>query len=242
MGLAVEKHILIAYGDGKELGDFNIFARTLSNKLKNKHDAVKIKYINRDQQLFNFIKTVTPATAKIAELHIFTHAIGAGIFPGYGDSSIGASRMRVLQAATRRGSPVTYEEAVKTEVGGILTDDLALGGKFASQKADIRLRFERGSFIKLWGCNAARRNHVYTGQYWEALNLKNTPKPSIAQSMAHFFNVTVYGATSGASIEVRDTSGWLSTQRYKDAKGRWPSGSLPHRLVPDRGTYRAYNP
>ena len=137
---------------------------------------------------------------------------------------------------------MTYEEAVRTEVGGILTDDLAIGGKFSSQKADIRLRFAKGAIIKLWGCNAARENHVYSGAYWEAINLKNSPKPSIAQAMANFFNVTVYGATSGASIEVRAKTGWLSSQAYKDAQGRWPSGSLPHRLVPDRGTYRAYNP
>jgi len=75
----MERHVLIAYGDGKELGDFNIFARTLKRDLKDTYDAVKIKYINRDQQLFDFIKTVPPAKARIAELHIFTHAIGAGI-------------------------------------------------------------------------------------------------------------------------------------------------------------------
>lgn len=47
---------------------------------------------------------------------------------------------------------------------------------------------------------------------------------------------------SGASIQVRANTGWVSTQTYKDAAGSWPSGTLPHRLVPDRGTYRAYNP
>jgi len=238
----MERHVLIAYGDGKELGDFNIFARTLKRDLKDTYDAVKIKYINRDQQLFDFIKTVPPAKARIAELHIFTHAIGAGIFPGYGDGSIGAGRSNVLQAARRRGTPVTYEEAVKAEVGGILTDDLTDTGKFSGEKAEIRRRFESGAFIKLWGCNAATENHRYSGEYWEALNLKNSPKPSIAQAMADFFNVTVYGATSGASIQVRANTGWVSTQTYKDAEGRWPSGVLPHRLVPDRGMYNAYNP
>jgi len=134
----------------------------------------------------------------------------------------------VLQAARRRGTPVTYEEAVKAEVGGILTDDLTDTGKFSGEKAEIRRRFESGAFIKLWGCNAATENHRYSGEYWEALNLKNSPKPSIAQAMADFFNVTVYGATSGASIQVRANTGWVSTQTYKD--------------VPDRGMYNAYNP
>jgi len=189
---------------------------------------------------------VPPAKARIAELHIFTHAIGAGIFPGYGDSVIGAGRQAVLSRAARRGS-ITYEDVVNAEIGGILTDDLAAGGQFSGEKAASRHRFEKGSFIKLWGCNAAVENHRYTDPagydpYWSALNRKNSPKPSIAQAMADFFNVTVYGATSGASIEVRANTGWVSSQTYKDAEGRWPSGTLPHKLVPDRGNYRAYNP
>ena len=238
----MERHVLIAYGDGKELGDFSVFARTLQRDLEGSYDKVRTKYINRDHQLFDFIKSVPPAKARIVELHIFTHAIGAGIFPGYGDASVGSGRQRVATTARRRGSAVTYEEAVNAEVGGILTDDLTASGQFSGERPESRRRFEKGAFIKLWGCNAARENHQYSGEYWEALNLKNSPKPSIAQAMADFFNVTVYGATSGASIQVRANTGWMSTQTYKDAQGRWPSGTLPHRLVPDRGTYRAYNP
>lgn len=138
--------------------------------------------------------------------------------------------------------PITFEEVVKTEVVGLLTDDLTASGQYSGEKAEARRRFEKGAFIKLWDCNAAIENHKYLGLYWEALNLKNSPKPSIAQAIADFFNVTVYGATSGASIEVRANTGWMSTQVYKDAAARWPSEALPHRLVPDRGTYRAYTP
>ena len=238
----MERHVLIAYGDGKELGDFSIFARTLKRDLDGKFDKIRTLYMNRDHQLFDFIKSVPPAKARIAELHIFTHAIGAGVFLGYGDDYIAIARARVARIARARRSPVTYEEAINTEVGGILTDDLSPSGKFSHHKDEARRRFAKGAFIKLWGCNAAVENHRYSGEYWEALNLKNTPKPSIAQAMADFFNITVYGASSGASIEVRANTGWTSTQVYKDAQGRWPSGTLPHRLVPDRGTYRAYNP
>lgn len=175
-------------------------------------------------------------------MHIFTHSVGAGIFPAYGDSAIQHAREKIAAAARKRSSPVTYEEAIRTEIGGILTDDLTASGKFSFEKGEMRRRFEKGAFIKLWGCNAARENHVWSGEYWEALNLKNSPKPSIAKAMAEFFNLTVYGATSGASIEVRGNTGWVSSQTYRNANGNWPPGKLPHRLVPDRGSYRAYNP
>lgn len=78
--------------------------------------------------------------------------------------------------------------------------------------------------------------------YWRAFNEVNTPKPSIAQAMANYFDRKVYGATSGASIEVKHKKSWISSQQFKDNIGHWPSGTLPHRLVPDKGVYNEYLP
>ena len=57
-----------------------------------------------------------------------------------------------------------------------------------------------------------------------------------------FFNVTVYGATSGANIEVRESAGWLSSQSFKDANGRWRLEVYLTTLCQTEGAYRAYNP
>ncbi len=57
-----------------------------------------------------------------------------------------------------------------------------------------------------------------------------------------FFNRKVYGANSGASIEVYHNKIWKSSQQYKNQVGHWPSGILPHRLVPDKGAYNEYFP
>ena len=70
---------------------------------------------------------------------------------------------------------------------------------------------------------------------WCAFNEFNIPKPSIAQAIAKFFNRKVYGAKSGANIEVMHNKKWISSQQYKDKVGHWPSGTLHHRLVPDKG-------
>lgn len=61
----MERYVLIAYGNGKELGDFNIFARTLKRDLEEGFDAVKIQPIQLDHELFDFIRTVQPAQARI---------------------------------------------------------------------------------------------------------------------------------------------------------------------------------
>jgi len=110
------------------------------------------------------------------------------------------------------------------------------------------------AFIKLWGCNSGVSGWGYSDSevvdpndrsvpyYWRAFNEQNTPKPSIAQALARFFDRKVLGAHSGASIEVRHHNRWISTQKYKDKVGHWPSGILPHRLVPDEGAYNVYSP
>lgn len=118
----------------------------------------------------------------------------------------------------------------------------------------LRENFEPTAFLKVWGCNSGIRNWVYSDNgvtdpsetrvpyYWRALNERNVPKRAVAQALAWYFKRTVYGASSGAHIEVLHHGHWVSSARYKAGAGQWPSGSLVHRLHPDRGEYHAYRP
>lgn len=174
-------------------------------------------------------------------------------FWDYKDSIIETKRELLFEKAKKEKRKVTYTEVVKTETGALQTDDFKLGG-IAKNKASYQKKFSATAFIKIWGCNSAVRGWVYSDggivdpndaskpYYWRAFNEHNTPKPSIAQTMAKFFNRKVYGANSGASIEVKFDKKWISSQQYKDKVGHWPSGTLPHRLVPDKGAYSEYLP
>jgi len=48
--------------------------------------------VNRDTKLFSLIESVNSAKEEIAELHIFSHSIGAGLFLRYKDAAIAMSR------------------------------------------------------------------------------------------------------------------------------------------------------
>jgi hypothetical protein len=246
------KIAVIVYGDGKELGDFKIFAEGLELKLKRTYKKVVTKYANRDVQFFDLIRT-TDINDEIAELHIFAHSIGAGLFLGYGDTNIHRLRVAAITNAELLKKKVTYNEAVRIEVGAIQTDDL-LTSAMLRQQADLRSKFSANAFIKIWGCNSGVEDWVYSDQgvvdpkdtsefyYWRAFNESNIPKPSIARALAKFLNRKVYGARSGSSIEVNYHKKWISSKDYKDKIGKWPSGILPHRLVPDTGKYYEYLP
>lgn len=249
----MENIAVIVYGDGGELGNFKVFADTLSKELSLKYKKVVLKYINRDFDFFKLLHSVNPNNEKIEELHIFSHAIGAGLFLGYKDASIAARRNAVWDQAFRAKRKVTYNEAVKAEAGGIQTDDLVVK-PVVDYKVELRKRFTDSAFIKLWGCNSGVKGWVYSDNgvidpndnsvayYWRAFNQFNVPKPAIAQALATFFDRKVYGAKSGASIEVKHNKSWVSTQQFKEKVGHWPSGSLPHRLVPDKGDYVEFLP
>lgn len=73
---------IIAYGDGGELGSFKVFSNTLTKELSKKYKKVIVKYTNRDTKLLNLLRSVDVTKEEIAELHIFSHSIGAGIFLG----------------------------------------------------------------------------------------------------------------------------------------------------------------
>lgn len=250
----MEQIAIIVYGNGSDLGNFKVFADTLQKELKLKYKKVLTQYINRDTAFFDLIKS-TVATEQIAELHIFAHSMGGGIFFGYHDDAIGRMRTDIITTALHDKRKVTYLEAVLTEIGSLQTDDL-VRDIFVKQQLELRGKFSKGAFIKIWGCNSGVKDWEYSDgdgsitdpndksepYYWRAFNEKNTPKPSIAQAMATFFNVKAYGATSGTSGEVEYKGKWISTKAYKDKLGKWPSGALPIRLAPDKGEYNEYKP
>jgi hypothetical protein len=236
---------LIIYGRGAELGDFSIFARSLQENLKKTYrNHIIVKHIEKKKDFFNYLET-TSFKFYVKELHIFSHSFGAGLALGYRSQEGRNSRMRVYQNALNEGRSVTYEEVLKAEVGIIFTDDLINFDK--TKQTKIRKIFSKqDAFIKIWGCNAGVAGWIYTddpGQYyWQALNTKNTPKPSIAKAIASFFNVKVWAAYSGSHIEVFFDKKWITTDEYKRQYGSYPPGNLPHRLHPDKGDYKAYEP
>ncbi len=248
----MNKIAVIVYGDGGDLGNFKVFADSLHKELSKKYSKIVLKHANRDTAFFNVIDSVDK-NDKIEELHIFSHSIGAGLFLGYQDPTIAARREAVWLAADKAKRKVTYFEALRTEVGAVQTDDFFIGA-IKAQKAKLQSKFGTNAFIKIWGCNSGVENWVYHDNgvidpndtsepyYWRAFNERNKPKPSIAKALAMFFNRNVYGAKSGASIEVKHKGKWVSSQKYKNKIGHWPSGSLPHRLVPDKGGYHVYVP
>lgn len=247
----MEHKALIIYGDGGELGNFRTFADSLAKELSNTGMSSEVKYINRDFDFFNLIEST--GDGEIAQLHIFTHAIGAGIFLGYKDAVVSAQRNMTWQRARNAGRTVTYEEVVQTEIGAIQTDDFFIN-PIKNKRDKLRKKFSAGSLIKIWGCNSAVENWTYSDDgvvdpndrsvpyYWRAFNEKNTPKRSIAQELANYFDQPVYGAHSGASIQVKYNNKWISTKHFKQVVGHWPSSTLPHRLVPDKGEYREHKP
>ncbi len=221
---------IIVYGDGGELGSFEIFAMNLKREISKKYTKVVVKYINRDTDFFQLIGSIDPNKEKISELHVFSHAIGAGLFLGYKDRTISLMRNALVSNKFKAGKKVSYNDVVKTEVGAIQTDDFKVG-KLATQKSFYQSRFSANAFIKLWGCNSGVSGWVYSdgsisdpndtsvAYYWRAFNKFNTPKPSIAKSLASYFNRKVYGANSGASIEVKHKGNWVSTKEYKNNVG-----------------------
>lgn len=140
-------------------------------------------------------------------------------------------------------------------MGAILTDDF-LKPTVRTKAEKYRLAFAPLATIKLWGCNSGVRNCIYSDNgetdptvvdqripfYWRALNLRNSPKPSVAQAFADFFQRRTFGATSGAHVEVLHRGQWVKSSRYRAEVHKWPSPRLVHRLHPDRGEYRVYEP
>jgi hypothetical protein len=244
----------IAYGDGAELGSFKVFSESLKQEISQKYRKIAVKYVNRDYDFVNWLISLPGNNEKITELHIFSHSIGAGLFIGYKDRSIASQRRRAFNNAAQFRRRLTYNNVLRIETGAIQTDDLVMNPLFIMNRNKLKNLFFSHAFIKIWGCNSGVSNWIYSDNnitdpndtsqpyYWRAFNEKNKHKPSIAQALADFFQVKVYGARSGASIQVFHNKKWVSSKTYKQIIGHWPSGTVPHRLIPDRGVYNEFLP
>ena len=244
----------IIYGNGHTLGKFEVFAGSLAKTLRLTYgyDGVLIQKIVRRDEFFSYIAgppTLGPID-KIAEIHVFAHSIGGGLFIAYGDETIDHRRQYLIDQAAHARRRITYREVLDTESGAILTDDF-VRSPYREKREAVRRNLTDHAAIKLWGCNAGVQGWVYTdgdpedvrtAYYWRALNEQNVPKPAVAQAFADYFGRICWGAGSGSHVEVMNHGHWESTAQYHLKVGRWPSGALIHRLHPDRGDYRAYHP
>ena len=254
-------YAVVLYGHGGKLGDFKQFADDLLvTDLRRFRDAkaVEVKKTVFRDEFFAALNGFDDTRHKIKELHVFSHAIGAGLFLAYGHPTLDAERVALLRRL--KGRQPTYLEVVKTERGAVLTDDL-VRSPYAGYRAALRAKFAAGATVKVWGCNAGVKNHVYSDEidasrdlwtsdptatakfyYWRALNEQNVPKPSIAQALADYFGIPTKGALSGANIEVKTNGKWLNADEFKKKAGHYPGPKAILRLQPSKGTYSEFQP
>jgi hypothetical protein len=257
-----EEVAVILYGFGADLGNFRLFADDLLAEL------IRLKKFTRARVMIKetlsraaFMDTLAsiPSAFKIKELHVFSHSIGGGLYVGYHEPAAETVRRAAALHAEQKHTNITYDEVLNAEIGGILSDHL-LRDPLLRDKNAMRTKFAAGAFMKLWGCNAGVSKWVYTDldstsrtlvsdqnatadyYYWRALNTRNVPKPSIAQALADYFGITVYGAGSGSHIEVQRGNEWITSNKYTKETGRWPGAPQTLRLHPDRGAYNAFKP
>ena len=251
---------VILYGYGNHLGNFGVFASSLAQTLRERYgrDGVLVKEVVRRDAFFSYLASppLRPGD-QIAELHVFAHSIGGGIFIAYGDLAVANRRDEAFERARRAGRRISYQEVLDTEVGAILSEDF-FRSPYEQMGGAVRSHMVADAFVKLWGCNSGVTHWVYSDgrhghevtrasdtsvpYYWRALNERNVPKPAVAQAFAAYFGRVCYGATSGSHVEVLSRGHWESTGRYRAETGLWPSGAMIHRLQPDRGDYRAFHP
>jgi hypothetical protein len=230
--------VLILYGNGADLGDFKQFADSLKiEKLKTyAKENIIVEPMQNKNNLFKYLSTFN--TFKIAELHVFSHASGGGLYLGYHNTESGQSRMDAYNRSIVRRKRITYEEVVNAEIGALLTDDY-FTSKATKLKSVSKNLFISKAYIKFWGCNSGVENWTYSDDgstyYWSALNEKNVPKPSIAQATANFFHVETFGARSGSHIEFLVEGKW---QKFN----KQPKNHKGIRLHPDVGNYYSYKP
>jgi hypothetical protein len=97
----------------------------------------------------------------------------------------------------------------------------------------------------VWGCFGGYENYDYSPSnlYWGALNYKNYPKISIAHGFAKLCNQPAFGSPeSGTHMEVFENGKWVKTDEYKNLHGSYPSGTMRHRMRPDKGDYIEFKP
>jgi hypothetical protein len=245
------------YGNGAELGNFKFFVDDLlaTDLLKKfTKDRIIVKRTVFRDEIFQAI--LDQPDSSIKELHIFSHSIGAGLYPGYHDPAANASRNSAFNAAAASLVQIDYTSVLNAEIGAVLTDHL-ITAPFNKDQAKMKAKFASGARAKLWGCNAGVDNWVYSDPsgasvvtdpdatadyyYWRALNTQNVPKPSISQALADFWGISVYGAKSGAHIEVFHQKHWMTSAQYKAETKHWPGSAQILRLKPDKGSYVEYH-
>lgn len=230
--------VLMLYGLGAELGNFGVFANALKKNLQINYVPDNIRIIKTITRLEFFDAILNSDLNEIKELHIFSHSFGAGLAFGYHDQAI----LRGRALLDEKGD-YTYDDVITNEIGCLLTDHLIT--TLEASKNAARAMLSDLSFIKIWGCNSGVQNWIYGGRYWEKLNDKNTPKPSIAKALAEYFNKKVYGAMSGSHIEYFINDRWVSGFDYpKIYNKKFPSKSeyTDIRLRPDKGDFIEFLP
>lgn len=240
---------IIIYGRGDSLGNFKVFADHLKTDLASNYQAnVSLKHIETKKEFFDFLKTPNVGFT-IAEVHIMSHAFGAGLALGYGGSAGGNSRKAAVTLAKQQNREVTKVEVLDAEVGIGFVEDLSRT-PYSSDAATIQANLKAGATVKIWGCNAGVADWTYDDDdidgdgaddvYWTKLN--TATKPSIAKALATYFQRTVIAAKSGSHIEVLDGQTWITSDAYKAKYGNWPPASVKHRLVPDQGGFVNFTP
>lgn len=252
---------LLIYGRGGKLGDFKQFGDDLvARELKRKYGSRISAF--RAERRHAFFDAISKAPWQIAELHVFSHSIGASLMLGFGDFSLQSGRENIVKKYSP--FPVPQREVLDTEKGAVFVHDF-VRGPYQGLQNTLRKRFASNAFIKIWGCNAAVKGHVFTDvltrnaamqataytaspdvavgeiYYWRALN-GPTDSPSIAVTLSRYFNVPVYAAGSGAHIEVDLKGRWVKPSVFKSATGHGPYEPDDIRLHPDRGEYDRYAP
>jgi hypothetical protein len=250
---------VLIYGRGGDLGDFKQFGDDLvTRSLRSKYDLGIQAF--RAERRDAFFDALNKAKAPIKELHIFSHSYGAGLVVGYQDRALIDARDSMRDFY--RGQRTPQQVVLNTEKGVLFAHDL-FRAPYAGLRDGLRRKFAPGAFIKIWGCNSGVANHVYTDPvgrdeeqlviehlgytaspdysigaefYWRALN--DGRLPSIAQAIASYFNVPVFGATSGSHIEMSARGRWLSASKIS----RSIIARDDIRLHPDRGTYVEFKP
>jgi hypothetical protein len=250
---------MLIYGRGDDLGDFKQFGDDLVTRgLRSKY-GLGIQAFRADRR-DAFFDALSKAKAPIKELHIFSHSFGAVLVLGYHDEGLIDARDSMRDFY--RGQRTPQQVVLNTEKGLLLVHDL-FRAPYAGLRDGLRRKFASGAFIKIWGCNSGVANHVYTDPmerdrrqlvvdssgytaspdyrvgaefYWLALN--GGRLPSIAQAIATYFNVPVFGATSGSHIEMNARGHWLSASRI----ARPIVARDDIRLHPDRGSYVEFKP
>lgn len=251
------------YGRGAELGNLKWYADDLvGTEITDIAPArIRIHEATRRDTFFRLLREQA-ASFKLKQLHVYSHAIGAGLFLGYKDEELKKARGAIF--SLRRGQLANYTSVLQTEQGTVFTDDL-IREPYKSYRAALRKLFVADAYIKLWGCNAGVDGWVYSDEsehdpntqvyaldapgkyyYWRSLNERNTPKPSIAQAFADYFGVKVFAATSGSHGQARLGGKWVNpTPEGKiTVKGRlrYIQEQDTIRLEPDKGKYREYLP